>query len=158
MYSFIMPAQDVTMTVKCISEWQALKNALLNSGTYKASDYDFDGDGVIRAGSDDTALVIPQGKNVTLNLRGVAIDRDLDPPDPEDPINSDLGSGSVIIINGGTLTLKDSNPQRSHDDLPSGGLITGGYATGSGGGVCVYSARDLHHEERHDHRQHRDKQ
>lgn len=73
------------------------------------------------AEADDTALVVPEGVTVTLDLNGHTIDRAL---------TEIQENGSVIIVNG-TLTVTDSSD-------PATGRITGGY-TILGGGVYIGS-------------------
>ena len=133
-----MPDQEVTtMTVECLTEWQALQAALKAGGDVKASDYDCNNDHVIQAGADDTALVIPQDKDVTLDLNGIIINRT-----PAEQ-TGDAGASTTpvyddnVITVEGKLTLTDSKPNQGHTgDLPKGGLITGGNTT-DGGGVYV---------------------
>ncbi len=64
----------------------------------------------------DTALTVPAGKTLTLDLNGYVLDRGLD----------SAAEGGNVITNNGTLTIKSST---------DGGVITGGYNTGSGGGI-----------------------
>ena len=72
----------------------------------------------VLAEEDDTALKVPSGTAVTLDLNGHTIDRRL---------SSAMPGGSVITVNG-ELTVNDSE---------GGGTITGGYTTGYGGGIQV---------------------
>ena len=72
----------------------------------------------VLAEEDDTALNVPSGTAVTLDLNGHTIDRSL---------SSAMPGGSVITVNG-ELTVNDSE---------GGGTITGGYTTGYGGGIQV---------------------
>ena len=73
-------------------------------------------------------LTIPSGKEVILDLNGFVL--------------KGTGSGSVITIDGGSFTLKDSQPTAAHIDtsLPAGGVITGGNSD-NGGGVYVGNGR-----------------
>ena len=69
----------------------------------------------IIAGSEDEALVVPDGVTVTLTLNGT-LDRDL-------MLAEAVAGGYVIKVEqGGTLTI-------------TGGTITGGHNTGNGGGI-----------------------
>ncbi len=127
------------MTVECLTEWQALQAALKAGGDVKASDYDCNNDHVIQEGADDTALVIPQDKDVTLDLNGIIINRT-----PAEQ-TGDAGASTTpvyddnVITVEGKLTLTDNKPNQGHTgDLPKGGLITGGNTT-DGGGVYVDS-------------------
>ena len=65
-----------------------------------------------------SALIVPDNVSVILDLNGKTIDRGLAEADSD---------GSVIKINAGTLTLKDSS---ASGDEPGTGLITGGMAAG----------------------------
>ena len=63
-------------------------------------------------------------KNLTLDLNGCTLRM--------------TGTGSVLKVhNGATLTITDSRPQNPHtgsyEDLPAGGVITGGKGTDAGG-------------------------
>ncbi|MGM9621741.1 MAG: InlB B-repeat-containing protein [Butyricicoccus porcorum] len=74
----------------------------------------------------DTTLQV--GDHVILDLNGHVIKM--------------TGKGSVIQVNSGvSLTLQDSNTTATHTgdyaSLPAGGVITGGYTYGNGGGVYV---------------------
>ena len=65
-------------------------------------------------------------KNLTLDLNGCTLRM--------------TGTGSVLKVhNGATLTITDSRPQNPHtgsyEDLPAGGVITGGKGTDAGGSV-----------------------
>ena len=79
---------------------------------------------VTASASDTTALQVPSGKAVTLDLNGHTIDRAL---------TAATSDGSVIQVSG-TLTVKDSG---------TGGKITGGYNNLNGGGVYIYGAFTL---------------
>lgn len=70
----------------------------------------------------DTALFIPEGKKLTLDLNGCTLNRGLEWPEPE---------GSAIIVEG-ELILEDS---------VGTGVIMGGYAEEHGGGVLVRGGR-----------------
>ena len=65
-------------------------------------------------------LVIPAGRDITLDLNGLVIDRGLEGKEA-------IVSGGVIRVEG-SLTIKDSF---------GGGRITGGNVTGDGGGILV---------------------
>ena len=65
-------------------------------------------------------LIIDINRTVTLDLNGYVLKQ----------------TGTVkrvIRLDNGTLTLKDSRPETTHDSLPSGGVITGGNMKNSGG-------------------------
>lgn len=76
----------------------------------------------------DAPLKVMVGKEATLNLNGHIL-------------KLKYGvSGSVITVDGGTLTLVDGDPDNPHDDIAiKGGVITGGNGNvnGNGGGVLI---------------------
>ena len=80
--------------------------------------------GDVTAGNSDTALVVPAGRTVTLDLSGHIIDRGLKDKDA-------VENGNVITVSG-NLTLTDSSTDHT-------GKLTGGNTTGEGGGVLVNS-------------------
>ncbi len=96
------------------NEWKALQrliNAAENGDTITLTED-------ITAQADDTHLVIPSGKNITLQMDGHTLDRGLSDKEPQ--------SGGRVIMVYGTLTI-DGN-----------GVLTGGNISGSGGGgICV---------------------
>ena len=114
-YMFTMPDADVTVSVTFASAWQALQQQI---------DAAEDG-AVIRltadatADADDSAIVIPLGKEITIQLNGHKIDRHMSSPKVE---------GYVILVQG-DLTITGS------------GTITGGKNTGLGGGIFVWEGR-----------------
>lgn len=70
----------------------------------------------------DAFMYVENGKAAVLDLNGKTLDGGLSG-------KAAVGEGSVICVNGGTLTLKDSG---------TGGKITGGNSTyGGGGGITV---------------------
>lgn len=75
-------------------------------------------------------LTVPSGKTVTLNLNGHVVNRNMSSAD---------SYGEIIDVEGGSLTLMDSDPTAAHSNssLPSGGVITGGNGINYGGGVYV---------------------
>lgn len=84
----------------------------------------------IEAGSTDTALVVPAGRTVTLDLAGHTIDRDL--LDLIDTGNAPENGYVIKVEADASLTITDS---------VGGGVITGGYNNGYGGGI--YNAGSL---------------
>ncbi|MBQ6347659.1 MAG: leucine-rich repeat protein, partial [Clostridia bacterium] len=72
----------------------------------------------ISAGEEDSALTVPSGVEVALDLNGHTIDRRL---------TSAVASGNVITVNG-TLTITDMSSAHT-------GTITGANNTGSGGAI-----------------------
>ncbi len=110
-----------TATFAPTSHWALLSDALAAGGTVVLSRD-------VAATADDTALTVPSGVAVTLDLAGHTIDRALAQPAP---------SGEAIRV-GGSLALTNS--------VPASGAITGGntafdfedYSSfGNGGGVYV---------------------
>ena len=89
-----------------VTGWAALQTAMTNGGVIKLGEN-------VTAASTDTALTVPAGKTVVLELNGFNINRAL---------TSAVENGSVII-NNGTLAIMGE------------GQITGGKTTGNGGGI-----------------------
>lgn len=93
--------------------WSELQSVLdlIDNGSFKLfNDY--------TAESTDTYLNIPSGHNVTLDLNGHTLDRDL---------GGQITNGSAVV-NNGTLTITDTSSSGS-------GTITGGCSIGAGGGI-----------------------
>lgn len=67
----------------------------------------------------NSSIVIGEGQNITIDLGGFTLGRNLSSPE---------ANGSVIIVEGGSLTVKDSSQEHK-------GCITGGSASGFGGGI-----------------------
>ncbi|MBO6302537.1 MAG: hypothetical protein J6N15_08890 [Ruminiclostridium sp.] len=111
---------DLSVTASAETEfteaatWTELKDALTAGGDVRLT-------GNVTAGNSDTALVVPSGKTVTLDLNGHTIDRGLK--------GKDAVSDNVITVRG-NLTLTDSSTGEP-------GTITGGKTNGNGGGVYV---------------------
>ena len=87
-YTFRMPGDGVNVSADFdeLSAWvklQAAIDALADSGTITLTE-------ACVAGADDTALVIPEGSTITIDLNGCAIDRNL-----YDPIEN----GCVLVNN-----------------------------------------------------------
>ncbi len=104
-----------------VGTWEDLQSVVTVSGGYVKLTDDI-------VSSD--ALTVGSGKTVTLDLNGRVLKK--------------TGSmESVLVISGGTLTLKDSAPNETHTgdyaSLPKGGVITGGYTSDYGGGVRIAS-------------------
>ena len=99
-------------TIKEVSNETELRAALTNeaySTVKMAADIDITNE-----------LIININRTVTLDLNGYVLKQ----------------TGTVkrvIRLDKGTLTLKDSRPETTHDGLPSGGVITGGNMKNSGG-------------------------
>ena len=139
-YTLLMPAQEVSITAlvpTSVSSWTELEEALLAGGTILLT-ADVSPDNPYFA----DALVVPTGVSATLDLNGHIVDRGMT------EVNS--WHGGVIEINGGSLTVIDSDPTAAHESAVSyedpltgesvtvlGGVITGGWPDQYGGGVCV---------------------
>ncbi|MBQ9003169.1 MAG: InlB B-repeat-containing protein [Eggerthellaceae bacterium] len=118
-YSFTMPKDAVYVNAEFLTPWMKLQkqiNETENGGTVKL-------DGDVRATAVDTALVVPEGKSVTIDLNRFRINRQLE---------SAVENGNVITVNG-NLTVKDTTNTQA-------GVILGGYNGGYGGGVVVGSS------------------
>ena len=76
----------------------------------------------IVAGTEDQALVVPNGKTVTLNLNGFTLDRGLD------VVPAEVDGFVLKVENGASLTITDSSEDKT-------GVIKGGHNTGNGGGI-----------------------
>lgn len=100
-----------------ITSWAGLQTALNGEGTVTLTQN-------ITAGDGDSALTVPSGVSVTLDLNGNTLSRGLS------SMSNGEENGCVIAVTGGSLTVDDSS---------GGGKITGGNNRGSGGGVSVSS-------------------
>ena len=115
-YTFRMPAESVTVSAEFdeLSSWEKLQADIDSAGSGDV--ITLNGDCV--ADADDTALVIPEGKTITIDLMGFTIDRDL----------YESTENGNVITNTGTLTITDSSQEKT-------GMITGGYNDTEGGGI-----------------------
>ena len=98
-----------------IESWSALQDAIDSAAS---------GDtivltGDLTAGESDTALVIPDGLEITLDLNGFTLDRNL-------KTRVDVDGAAIRLSSGAMLTVTDSG-------TASTGTITGGYAAHGGG-------------------------
>ncbi len=107
----IMVMRHMTLTALWTTPWQMLQKSIDDAA---------DGD-TVTCDEDVTALfkedpiTIPAGKTITIDLAGHRLDRGL-------KYEGSRANGSVLV-NAGTLTIRN-------------GTITGGNATGDGGGIC----------------------
>ncbi len=92
-----------------------------SDGTYTTS---FGSDGV---GFDGGRITVPEDANILLDLNGHTINRAL-------ASETAIETGSVIYVNGGSLTVTDS---------ATNGTITGGNTTSRGGGILVEESGSL---------------
>ena len=136
-FSFTMPGKNVTVSALFEPEWAILREAMNSAspasanGLFTVDSKRSDGYTEFKLLDDITAvpgsgsLFVPQGSLYILDLNGHVIDRGL---------SAGSADGSVII-NNGSLIIKDSAPDAGHSvgTLPSGGVITGGFAPQGGG-------------------------
>lgn len=118
-YTFTMPAADVNVTATFTSAWQKLQSRI-DSGETSIT---LTGDVVACDG--ESALQVPAGRTVTIDLNGHKIDRHL---------AQGIKNGYVMEVRG-SLTICDNSSERN-------GMITGGNHKGSspssyGGGIRV---------------------
>ena len=95
-----------------VSTWSDLQNAFNSGGEIQLTTD-------ITAGNNDSALEVPSGKTVTLDLNGHTINRSLASP-ADDTYESANKKGNAIIVNG-TLTVDDTSENKQ-------GKITGAYS------------------------------
>lgn len=121
-----------------MTQWEALQAAmnaqgeriliqLVSPGETAAEGWtgvETDADGKITASGTDTALTVPSGAVIRLDLNGHTIDRGL---------TQAADVGFVVLVNG-SLSLSDTG---------TGGGITGGWNRYSGGGVYVSSCSEF---------------
>ncbi len=117
--------EDTVITIEHISTWSAVSSALREGLDVKLYND-------ITPGEGDTFLYVPAGASAELDLNGHNIDRQL---------TAAAENGYVLRVDG-TLTLKGSSDS-------SGNRITGGYNSGSGGGIfinsgAVFTMSDVH--------------
>lgn len=111
-WSFTMPLSYVEVTAVWNAGWPMLQQKIhaAENGSTLRLEQDY------TAGAGDTALVVPAGKTLTLDLNGHTLDRNLE----------EAAENGNAITNQGTLTIRDSGEN---------GTIKGAFNTGSGGAV-----------------------
>ena len=124
--------------------WSALQETINNAGSGDTITLTAD----VTAGAADTALVIPNGAVLTLDLNGHTLDRAMTKP------GIDEGS-AIFVLSGAMLTVTDSSEDHTgkitggHSPeggginnsgalIIEGGCITGNSAEDAGGGVINY--------------------
>jgi hypothetical protein len=122
--SSLTAALDSDGTVKFVNPWGALQLKFNNASTSSQQPTQITLTGDVTADEDDSALLIPAGRYVTLDLNGHTIDRGL--------AGQPVGNNGNVITVSGNLTLTDNSSAHT-------GTITGGNWTGLGGGVSVKS-------------------
>ena len=119
-YNFDGPMMsDTTLKAKWLSPWALLQKEIdeAESGaTITLTD-------TVTAEEDDVALLIPEGKSITLDMAGYTLDRGLTEAQED---------GNVITVKG-SLTVEDSSAEKT-------GMITGGYNLEDGGGIIMDGA------------------
>ena len=118
--AFVMAPEEVCAETATAGSWQELQNELgtLDNTTIQLSEY-------CAAAENDTCLILPEGRNITLDLNGKMINRNRSNGDW-----SNLENGVVMKVYG-TLEITDSQ---------GGGVITGGYGQS---GACEVSGGSL---------------
>ena len=102
---------DITVTARWKALWVSLQQRIDEAKNGATITLGAD----TKAGPKDSAIVIAEGKTVTLDLAGHTLDRRLADANPQE--------GGSVILNDGTLTLT------------GGGAITGGHTGDKGGGI-----------------------
>ena len=118
---FTMPDSDATLVTELVAEistWSALQEAL--DGVEKGGTVTLYGD--IRANANDPSLIIRAKKDVTLDLNGYTLDRNM--------IKAKADGYAIFIEDGGTLTVMDGSGNNK-------GKITGGASVNGGGIYCA---------------------
>ena len=108
-YSFTMPAQNVTVTAEFLSAWGRLQqqiNVAANGAIITLT-------GDLTAGGGDTCLTIPAGKSITIDLQGHTLDRGL--------------AGASSAADGGSVFKVDYQRTLTLTSNAGTGTITGGY-------------------------------
>ena len=111
--SSVIPCLSVSAAGITVDSSEALQSAIDSAGTDTAT---------LTLTADITAnssIVIGKDQNITIDLGGFTLGRNL---------GSVESKGSVIIVEGGTLTVRDSSQEHT-------GSITGGASTDFGGGI-----------------------
>lgn len=118
--AFVMAPEEACAETVAAGSWQELQDELgtLDNATIQLSEY-------CTAAENDTCLILPEGRNITLDLNGKMINRNRSNGDW-----SNLENGVVMKVYG-TLEITDSQ---------GGGVITGGYGQS---GACEVSGGSL---------------
>jgi len=142
--SVVAPDNHIYYIITSNTRWVALQNNLTTSGTYNLTED-------IAAGTNNTALVVPNGVTVTLNMNGHTIDRSL-----ALDLDQAKKNGYVIKVEeGGTLTINGGTIMGGHNTTNGGGIynagtlningtaITGNKTCGHGGGIYNVGALNI---------------
>ncbi|MBR0120142.1 MAG: hypothetical protein IJM01_08470 [Eubacterium sp.] len=111
---------------KGISTWTDMVTAINGAGTTEtviklAAD--------ISPEQDQGAMIIPKGKNITVDMAGFSINRGI--------------KGSEAIDDGYVIRIEDTAVLTLKDSTGKGGLITGGANTGNGGAILCEDGSSL---------------
>ena len=106
-------AAEGARTDSGIETWAALQEAFDRAGSGETVVLSAD----LTAGEGDSALSIPAGKRLALDLNGHKLDRNMN--------EGDLVDNAIYVSNGAFLTIRDSGNSQ--------GAITGGYSNNGGG-------------------------
>ncbi len=122
MYCLTMPESSIIVTAVFapVNAWNTLQQLIYEceeGGTVVMTEN-------ATAGSLDTALIFPAGREIVLDLHGCTLDRGLEVARED---------GSVLNV-GAVLTVMDS---------VGGGIITGGFSSGNGGGISTQTGASL---------------
>lgn len=123
LYDFdTIPTGDITLEAGWLMPWQDLQAKIDNAADGATITLSDD----LTAESDDEAITVPTGRTVTIDLGGHKIDR---------ARTAKESAGYVILVEG-SLTVTDNSEGQT-------GAITGGWTSGTGGGVYVRGAFTL---------------
>lgn len=131
-FTFTMPRMDVKVSAKWLLGWSTLQSMIDQAadGAVIKLEQDF------KAAAGDTALVIPAGKRLSLDLNGHVLDRNL----------SEAKANGNAITNNGTLTILDSGEnggiKGACSEGSGGAIVNNGTLTVEGGSFCENSARE----------------
>ncbi|MBQ3790667.1 MAG: hypothetical protein II800_07020, partial [Lachnospiraceae bacterium] len=125
----VLAPQTAMASESSDAAWNALQEEFNSASTDANTPTQITLSGNVTAGEGNSALVIPTGRYVTLDLDGHTIDRGLTDQDA-------VVNGNVITVNG-NLTLTDSSDNQNTSAYDGTGKLTGGNTTDNGGGVIV---------------------
>ena len=99
----------------------------------------------LAAGEGDVDLVVPAGKELSIDLAGHALDRDAGGEAPGSVIRVEAGARLAIVDSEGGGTVTGAHGERGGIDVEGeltllGGTVTGNTSTGDGGGVYCAGA------------------
>ena len=116
-YDFASPVtEDITLKAVWGSAWAGLQQQIDSAGATAVIELP----GNVTALESDAVLTVPEGKSITLDLKGFTLSRGL---------TEAKDNGGVILVKG-SLTLEDSSAEKT-------GRITGGWTKRDGGGILL---------------------